>query len=52
MDKFSYWTGYLNPTENIANAQGESYQTNSLLFLYKSTILCIHNCLMSSYCLL
>lgn len=51
MDKFSCWTGYLNPIENITNAQDKSYQTNSIFFLDKNTILCINNSLMSKYCL-
>lgn len=32
MDKLSHWTGYLNPTGNITNAQDKSYQTNSVVF--------------------
>lgn len=46
MDKFSCWTGYLNPIENITNAQDMSFQANSILFLYNNTILCINNSLM------
>lgn len=52
MDKLSHWTGNLIITENTANAQDKGYQTNAGFFLYKSTILYIHNCLMSNYCLL
>lgn len=32
MDKLLHWTGNLTISENTANTQGKSYQTNSVLF--------------------
>lgn len=39
MDKLSHWIGNLITSENTANTHNKSYQTYSVVFLYKSTIL-------------